>query len=405
MQPYNILLVDDDPISLLLVRKDLELCGYRVQTATNGTLAIQMLDSLHIDLVITDLVMTPIGGIDVLKKAKETRPETKVIILTGYGDMASAIEALRLNADDFILKSCETEELIFRVGRCIENLELQKKIRLAEEELQKAYDELEVRVKQRTAALSRANEKLQTEIIERKRIEDALRYSNEQIIKEHNQRKALSKRLIDLLETDRQNVARELHDQVGQTLTSIKIGLEMIGNSLDDSQKPLKEKIKVFEDRAIQAIKDLKNISCGLRPVMLDSLGLIPSLRSLFDDVLHQSGIDVQFFSNGIPKRIDPKRSLALYRITQESLNNIVKHAKASKAYVNLLQKEQTILLTIEDDGVGFELNKVMDNQKKYKPLGLVIMRERTKQLGGEFNIESREDGGTLVMAEIPLNL
>ena len=132
MHKYKILLVDDDPLILKGIGNDLEGKGYRVITAKSGEKAIELLNNDNFDLVITDLVMDQMDGIDVLKKSKESNPDTMVIILTGYGDMTSAIDALRFDADDYLLKPCEAEEIYFRVGRCLERLTLKRKIDIYE---------------------------------------------------------------------------------------------------------------------------------------------------------------------------------------------------------------------------------------------------------------------------------
>ena len=133
MRKYSILLVDDDPIITAGTGSDLEEKGYAVTTAESGEKAIELLNTSFFDLVITDLVMTPINGMEVLKKSKEIHPETMVIILTGYGNMNSAIDALRMDADDYLLKPCEAEEMYFRVSGCLEKLELRRRIKAYED--------------------------------------------------------------------------------------------------------------------------------------------------------------------------------------------------------------------------------------------------------------------------------
>jgi DNA-binding NtrC family response regulator len=133
VRKYSILLVDDDFIITAGTGSDLEEKGYAVTTANSGEAAIELLNESFFDLVITDLVMTPINGMDVLRKSKEINPETMVIILTGFGDTTSAIDALRFDADDYLLKPCEPEEMYFRVSRCLEKLELKRKIRIYED--------------------------------------------------------------------------------------------------------------------------------------------------------------------------------------------------------------------------------------------------------------------------------
>jgi DNA-binding NtrC family response regulator len=130
MKKYNLLLVDDDPIILEGLGEDLENRGYQVTRASSGEGAIQLLHRSSFDLIITDLVMEKSGGIQVLKHSKEIDSTIVVIILTGYGDMLSAIEALQNQADDYVLKPCESAEMFFRVERCLEKLELARRIHL-----------------------------------------------------------------------------------------------------------------------------------------------------------------------------------------------------------------------------------------------------------------------------------
>jgi len=127
---YSLLLVDDDPFILEGIGEDLERRGYRVTRVNSGEKAIELLERGRFDLVITDLIMERTDGIQVLKKSKEIDATAMVIILTGFGDMLSAIEALRGQADDYMLKPCESSEIFFRVERCLEKLELTRRIRL-----------------------------------------------------------------------------------------------------------------------------------------------------------------------------------------------------------------------------------------------------------------------------------
>ena len=130
MKKYNLLLVDDDPFILEGIGEDLKSNGYQVTRASSGEIAVELLESTNFDLVITDLVMESTDGIQVLKRTKELNSDIQVIILTGYGDIESAIEALRNQADDFLLKPCESQEMLFRVKNCLEKQELTRKINL-----------------------------------------------------------------------------------------------------------------------------------------------------------------------------------------------------------------------------------------------------------------------------------
>ena len=132
MTAYEILLVDDDPLILKALKPALDREGYRVTTADDGESAVEMLESRHFDILMTDLVMDAMGGIEVLRQAKAFHPEMMSIILTGFGDIHSAIEALRLGADDYLLKPSEIDEILFRVSSCVEKLELKRRLKAYE---------------------------------------------------------------------------------------------------------------------------------------------------------------------------------------------------------------------------------------------------------------------------------
>ena len=133
MRSYHILLVDDDPLILTTIREALNQQGYEVTTAGSGEAAIALFDGNDFDLLITDLVMGGVGAIEVLKKAKESHADIAAIILTGYGDISTAIEALRSDADDYLQKPCEVEEILFRISSCIEKLEAKRTLKLYED--------------------------------------------------------------------------------------------------------------------------------------------------------------------------------------------------------------------------------------------------------------------------------
>jgi len=241
------------------------------------------------------------------------------------------------------------------------------------------------------------------DITERKQAEEALKISRENLLEEYNQRKMLSKRLIDLLEKDRHYIAMELHDNIGQILTSLKINLEIIDDKLKPADTELGSLIKTARIRAKQAIEDLNIVAHGLMPGILDALGLVSSLRTLLDEFREYTDIKIDFFNRNIRKRFDQEKELAIYRIVQEALNNIIKHAKAKNVYVNLLKKGNVLFLSVEDDGVGFDQDKEMKISKGKGPLGLVIMQERVMQLDGELTIESKMGKGTHLLVEIPI--
>ena len=195
----------------------------------------------------------------------------------------------------------------------------------------------------------------------------------------------------------------ELHDHIGQTLTSLKINLEMIHDQFKPINPKLGSQIKAAGEKATQAIKDVKNVSHGLRPAMIDALGVVSSLRELFNVIQKQTDMEIRFFNRGIPKRFEEEKELAIYRIAQEALTNIIRHAQAKNIFVNLVKKDEKLSLSGEDDGIDFDQDNVMQSSKRKGPLGLLIMRERAVQLDGEFTIEPQSGKGTHLLVEIPI--
>jgi DNA-binding NarL/FixJ family response regulator len=157
---YEILLVDDDPVCLCAFGSNLEAEGYDVTMVDGGESCLDIISRKNFDLVLTDLIMSPVDGIAVLKKVKELNSDNMVIILTGHEDLTSVIDALRLQADDYLFKSCERDELIFRVSQCFEKLEYRRKMKAMEKALRKSHEDLERRVKERTIELERLNNEL-----------------------------------------------------------------------------------------------------------------------------------------------------------------------------------------------------------------------------------------------------
>jgi PAS domain S-box-containing protein len=252
--------------------------------------------------------------------------------------------------------------------------------------VRKTQEELERKVSERTDELVALTE--------------SLRNSRDEAQKESRQRRYLSGKLVETLEKDRREIAMALHDDVGQILTTLKMDLESIRTRSKQMPQAAVQKLKKTEEKIIEAIRGIKDISRELRPSVLDRLGLIPSIRTLLDRVKDSSGLEVLLYSGDFPNRLHPEVELALFRIAQEALMNIVKHARAGKVFLNLTKKDNSVLLSIEDDGVGFDYDETMDGRG---PLGILIMRERAATLGGEVRVESQPGKGTHVMAEIPV--
>jgi PAS domain S-box-containing protein len=271
----------------------------------------------------------------------------------------------------------------------------------AEEALQAARDELELRVRERTADLAETNVTLREEVEKRKRYEEQLRGSTQKILQEVKRRRVLSQRLVETLEMDRRDVAMYLHDQVGQMLVTLRMDLEEARKATEGARN---KKIGKAEDKVLNIMNHIKDISRKLRPDILDTLGLVPALRSLIEFFKEEYGLRVHFYYREPSQEIDLTKSLASYRITQEALNNVAKHAQATEVFVNLIIKNHSIQLSVEDDGIGFNYQDMKKSPGGADSLGIMIMRERANLVGGDLSMESEIGKGTHVVAEIPID-
>lgn len=245
---------------------------------------------------------------------------------------------------------------------------------------------------------------LMRDITKRKKAERALRRLNRYLEQKHEETRRLSRRLISLLERDRHKLAMELHDQVGQFLTSVKMDVEMLANRIERTDQGLQEQVREIEKRIAASIREVKNICHGLHPSTLDTIGLLPSIQVVVDDARRRGNINVETYVNNIPSRFDPEKEIMVYRIVQEAFNNIVKHANAKNVFINLIVRNNVISLSIEDDGIGFDQEVALNKNEEGKgALGLLIMEERVAQHKGEFHLESQIGKGTFLLVEVPI--
>jgi signal transduction histidine kinase len=202
-------------------------------------------------------------------------------------------------------------------------------------------------------------------------------------------------RVVTAQELERQRLARELHDETGQALTSILLGLRNVEEAGDETE--LRRAVAEVRELVRSTLQDVRQLAVDLRPKALDDFGLVAALERLTQSFEEQTGIGVDF-QTAVHERLPPEVETALYRIVQECLTNIVKHARAVGISVVLTRKESSASVIVEDDGVGFEPERSREGG-----LGLVGMRERVGLLGGRLTIESRPGAGTTFVAEVPL--
>jgi signal transduction histidine kinase len=209
--------------------------------------------------------------------------------------------------------------------------------------------------------------------------------------------RALSNQLVRSQEEERRTIARELHDQIGQSLTVLRLLLDRAKHSsAEDINSILDEADAVVGEIAAQ----LREISLNLRPPMLDNLGLLPTLLWHFDQYTAKTKVRVDFKHAGLQKDFSPEVSVAVYRIVQEALTNIVRYAGVNEVTIRAWVDQETLRLWIEDKGHGFDPKKLSVGTSS----GLYGMRERALALGGKLSIDSTPGVGTTVTAELPLS-
>jgi PAS domain S-box-containing protein len=229
------------------------------------------------------------------------------------------------------------------------------------------------------------------DVTERKRAEESLNRSE-------NQMRALASRLQSVAETERLRISRELHDQLGQALTGIKMDLNWIVRKHSTPEAPWAPLI-VESMRAIEAtVATVRNLSSELRPQLLDTLGLRAAIEWDCEQFERRTGIVCSVLAAEEPLRITEDQSIAIFRIFQEALTNIARHAHANFVAVSIGKSEEQITVTIQDDGIGFSLD-VLEHQHS---LGFVGMRERAALIGATFRLESSAGNGTTVTVGIP---
>jgi two-component system, NarL family, sensor histidine kinase DevS len=203
------------------------------------------------------------------------------------------------------------------------------------------------------------------------------------------------KRVVATQELERRRLARELHDETGQALTSILLGLRTVEEARGDED--LRAAVTEVRELVRSTLQDVRQLAVELRPTALDDFGLVPALERLTEAFGEQTGMAVTFGST-LGERLPPEIETALYRIAQEALTNVVKHARARSVSIVLGEKPDAATLVVEDDGGGFDPARPRDGG-----LGLLGMRERMELVGGRLTVESRPGAGTTLVAEVPI--
>ncbi|WP_418791046.1 sensor histidine kinase [Phosphitispora sp. TUW77] len=216
------------------------------------------------------------------------------------------------------------------------------------------------------------------------------------------QRQQMGLQIVKAQEEERKRVAREIHDGPAQSMANVVLRMEFCEKLMEVEPAKVSHELKELKDIVRNNLQDMRKIIFDLRPMALDDLGVIPALKRYIEDFREKNDIDIEMNFFGKEARLEPVLEVALFRLIQEALNNIVKHAHASKVKVVVQLKDDLVKAFVEDDGIGFDLDDYLANQTGNN-FGLVSMRERIDLLGGEMKIQTKPSRGTKVYFEVPL--
>ena len=261
-----------------------------------------------------------------------------------------------------------------------------------EEELQRLDEGWAARLHARSEELLAVNNALVSEVSKRIDTEQSLEANRRDL-------RLLASQLLRLQEEERRRISRDLHDDINQRLALLSIDIEMLEQQLPDASGRTVRTVRTIQDRIVELSDNVRRLAYQFHPSILDDLGLSIALRRLVDDFQTRTGIEARFIGKDIPKHVAKEVVTCLYRVAQEGLANISRHAKAKNVRVELQRVRDGLQLMMSDDGVGFDMNR-HDGQRG--SLGLLSMRERVSLVAGTLSIQSTPGEGTQICAWVP---
>lgn len=343
----TILIVDDTPTARETLVAMLEGEKYQLELAEDGFEALKMLEKLTVDLILLDVMMPGMDGFEVCRRIRSTPKlaEVPIVILTALDDRASLLRGIESGADDFLSKPLDRHELIARVR-----------------------------------TITRLN-----------------RYHI--LMEQRENMREMAERVVTAQEQERQRISREMHDDLGQALTTHMLALRNLQSDLTLPTEAMAERLQVLYEQAFEIFGKVRNLAHNLRPPVLDALGLKVAMQTYCTEFSRRTRLPVIFEVDEDLPILPDIYNVTLYRVLQEALTNIVKHAQASQVWVDLTVEDKTVTLTVQDNGHGF-----VEGNTQSDGIGLTGLRERMLLAGGRFNISSSPVRGTIVLAQFPLS-
>lgn len=343
----TILIVDDDPSARETLIAMLESQDHRLEIAKDGFQALRIIAHAQPDLVLLDVMMPGMDGFEVCRRirAMPLVAEVPILILTALDDRESLLQGIEAGADDFLTKPVDRQELVARVR-----------------------------------TITRLN-----------------RYHT--LMDQRENLSRMAERVIAAQEEERQRISRELHDDLGQALTTHLLALRTLQEDLSSPGTELFEHLQALYDQSYEILGKIRRLAKDLRPPVLDTLGLKLAMQTYCTEFTRRTNLPVVFETDPSLPVLPDIYNITLYRVLQEALTNIVKHAQASQVWVELGMEDQMITLTVQDNGHGF-----VRGEKPSNGIGLAGLQERLTVAGGKLSISSTPKHGTILSAQFPLS-
>jgi signal transduction histidine kinase len=394
MERQIILVVDDasENIDALYgILKD----KYEVKAATDGVRALHIANAPEPpDVVLLDIMMPGMNGYDICRKLKANKKtrEIPVIFLTVASETDSMIKGFELGGVDYIIKPFNPVELLTRLNTHLS-------LKAATEKLKNQNLILENIVENKTRQLRKKNDLLNESLKEK---EALLHEALEMDVKLRESLDMLNRlyvRIQVIQEEERKKIALEIHDRLGQILTAIKLNLYQIQNKAGGADEKFSEKIASALSLADDAIKAAQSVSMHLRPDILDNLGFLEAVKWYCRTMTESSGVAFGLEVRGTAVTLEKATELCVYRVIQEAFTNVVRHSNAKTCAVEITGLSDFLKISIRDDGVGIDKDKIGDVDS----LGIYGMKKRMDDIHGDFRIEGACGEGTTVTLLIPL--
>lgn len=365
LSPPRILIVDDDPHGRMAMQELLRSPHHEIVLAASGEEALRAVLKCDFAAILLDVHMPGLTGFEVARmiRERERSRQTPIIFLTaGDEDLDSVFRGYEAGAVDYMIKPPVPWILESKLAVFVE--------------------------------LYNKNAVLRQEIAERARAEEHLRASEEKL-------RALAAHLQSVREEEWTRISREIHDELGQALTGLKMDLVWIGQRLPDGRDELQERVQGMTALLDHTVQSVREIAARLRPAVLDQLGLTQALSWLARDFARRAGIRCKATVADDLPALDPQRSTAVFRVCQELLTNVLRHADASRVEVSLsCPSRRLLLLEVEDNGRGMDARQVQNPLS----MGLLGVRERILPFGGRLEMGAGADGqGTRARVAVPL--